>query len=451
MDYNKVSAEIVSAVGGKANIKNVSHCATRLRLMIIDKNKVKDEQIKKIEGVKGLIVTGSQYQIIIGDEIDDLYRTFIDANKIKDEGNTKDNKKNILVNIGTYMQSCIGFMLMPMIGTGLIKAALTILSAIGLLPDSNPTYIFLIGCCDAMMYFLPVLLAIGGAKRLGCNESMAAFIALIPLCTNYVNALNAGEQLSLFGIPVTMFTFSNQFIPAMVSVYIYSLVEKFLKKVLPSILQTILQPALSIIVMIPVIFLIIGPLMNGFNSLLALPTNFIVNHAAIFVPIMAILQPILLTFGLAGATFGLYIATVTAFGYDSIGMVGILCAHLAIGFVAVTYAFITKNKTDKELGISTGITMLFGSVSEPAIFGVLIKDRRMFFATECAGFVGGVVAALLGVKQYTFAPAYLLSLPVYVGPDSPISSVIITVIVVAIASVGFAILFSKILKQKELL
>lgn len=186
MDYNKVSKEIISSVGGKENINNVSHCATRLRLVIQDKNKVKDEQIKKIEGVKGLIVTGSQYQIIIGDEIDDLYRTFIGTYKIKDEGNMKDDKKNILVNIGTYMQSCIGFMLMPMIGTGLIKAALTILSAAGLLSSAGSTYTFLIGCCDAMMYFLPVLLAIGGAKRLGCNESMAAFVALIPLCTNYV-------------------------------------------------------------------------------------------------------------------------------------------------------------------------------------------------------------------------------------------------------------------------
>lgn len=452
MNFKKISQEIASAVGGTENIKNVSHCATRLRLMILDKSKVSEDGLKEIEGVKGLIVVGFQYQIIIGDEVDDLYRTFISINKMEETKETdeaKEEKKNIFVNIGTYMQSCIGFMLMPMIGTGLIKAIFVILSAAGIVSDASSTYIFIVGCCDAMMYFLPVLLAIGGAKRLGCSESMAAFVTLIPLCTTYVNALNAGEQLSLFGANVTMFTYSNQFIPAMLTVYVYSLTEKFLKKTLPSVLQTIVRPALSIFIMIPVIFLVIGPLMNGFNTLLALPTDFIVAHKTIFVPILAILHPILVTFGLAGAMFGLYIATITAYGYDPIGMVAILCAQLAIGFVALTYAFISKNKKEKEMGVSTGISILFGAVSEPAIFGVLLKDRRMFLAVECASFVGGIVAALLGIKQYTFAPAYLLGLPVYVGPESSIMAVLCTVIVVAVVSIGFAIFFAKVLKKTE--
>ena len=299
-----------------------------------------------------------------------------------------------------------------------------------------------------MMYFLPVLLAIGGAKRLGCNESMAAFIVLMPLATFYVNALNGGQQLSLFGANVTMFTYSGQFIPAMLTTYIYAQIEKLLKKVLPSILQTIVRPALSILVMIPITFLLVGPLMQLFNNLLALPTNFIVAHKTLFVPIIALIHPILVTFGLAGAGFGLYIATITAYGYDPIGMVGILCAQLAIGFVALAYAFISKDPSDRETGISTSITLLFGAVSEPAIFGVLMKDKRMYLATECAGFVGGIVAALFGIKQYTFAPAYLLGLPVFVGPESSIAGVLITVIVTAVASVLFAFLFSKMIKKE---
>ena len=448
MDFKKISNEIVKVVGGVENIKNVSHCATRLRIMVNDKQKVDKTGLEKIDGVKGLIVTGSQYQIIIGDEVDDLYRTFTSAYSVEGSGKVGEDRKNILVNIGTYMQSCIGFMLMPMIGTGLIKAILTILSTVGAVDAAGQTYNLLVGCCDAMMYFLPVLLAIGGAKRLGCNESMAAFIVLIPLCTYYVNALNGGQQLTLFGMNVTMFNYSSQFIPAMVTTYLYSLVEKFLKNTLPGILQTIVRPALSIFVMIPVTFLVIGPLMQGFNNLLALPTAFIVEHKTLFVPIIALIHPILVTFGLAGAGFGLYIATITAYGYDPIGMVGILCAQLAIGFVALAYAFISREQSDKEMGISTSIAMLFGAVSEPAIFGVLLKDRRMYLATECAGFVGGIVAALFGIKQYTFAPAYLLGLPVYVGPESPLIGVIITVLVIAIASFAFAFIFSKALKKQ---
>ena len=158
MNFKKISQEIASAVGGTENIKNVSHCATRLRLMILDKSKVSEDGLKEIEGVKGLIVVGFQYQIIIGDEVDDLYRTFISINKMEETKETdeaKEEKKNIFVNIGTYMQSCIGFMLMPMIGTGLIKAIFVILSAAGIVSDASSTYIFIVGCCDAMMYFLP--------------------------------------------------------------------------------------------------------------------------------------------------------------------------------------------------------------------------------------------------------------------------------------------------------
>ncbi len=448
MNLKKMTEEIANAVGGSNNITNVSHCATRLRLMLKDKKKASESKVEAIEGVKGVIITGSQYQIIVGDEVDDLYRNFIQSYNVEAGGNVEEEGRNILLDIGTYMQSCIGFMLMPMIGTGLIKAVLTILSTLGVLDATGATYTFLVGCCDAMMYFLPVLLAIGGAKRLGCNESMAAFIVLMPLASFYVNALNGGEQLSLFGAKVTMFTYSGQFIPAMLTTYLYAQVEKFLKKVLPSILQTIVRPALSILVMIPVTFLLVGPLMQLFNNLLALPTNFIVAHKTLFVPIIALIHPILVTFGLAGAGFGLYIATITAYGYDPIGMVGILCAQLAIGFVALAYAFLSKDAADRETGISTSITMLFGAVSEPAIFGVLMKDKRMYLATECAGFVGGLVAAILGVKQYTFAPAYLLGLPVYVGPESSIAAVIITVVVTAIASFGFAFAFHKMLKKE---
>ena len=448
MNLKKMTEEIANAVGGSNNITNVSHCATRLRLMLKDKKKASESKVEAIEGVKGVIITGSQYQIIVGDEVDDLYRNFIQSYNVEAGGNVEEEGRNILLDIGTYMQSCIGFMLMPMIGTGLIKAVLTILSTLGVLDATGATYTFLVGCCDAMMYFLPVLLAIGGAKRLGCNESMAAFIVLMPLATFYVNALNGGEQLSLFGAKVTMFTYSGQFIPAMLTTYLYAQVEKFLKKVLPSILQTIVRPALSILVMIPVTFLLVGPLMQLFNNLLALPTNFIVAHKTLFVPIIALIHPILVTFGLAGAGFGLYIATITAYGYDPIGMVGILCAQLAIGFVALAYAFLSKDAADRETGISTSITLLFGAVSEPAIFGVLMKDKRMYLATECAGFVGGLVAAILGIKQYTFAPAYLLGLPVYVGPESSITAVIITVVVTAIASFGFAFVFHKMLKKE---
>lgn len=448
MNLKKMTEEIANAVGGSNNITNVSHCATRLRLMLKDKKKASESQVEAIEGVKGVIIAGSQYQIIVGDEVDDLYRNFINTYNVEGKGNVEEEGKNILLDIGTYMQSCIGFMLMPMIGTGLIKAVLTILSTIGVLDATGATYTFLAGCCDAMMYFLPVLLAIGGAKRLGCNESMAAFIVLMPLATFYVNALNGGQQLSLFGANVTMFTYSGQFIPAMLTTYIYAQIEKLLKKVLPSILQTIVRPALSILVMIPITFLLVGPLMQLFNNLLALPTNFIVAHKTLFVPIIALIHPILVTFGLAGAGFGLYIATITAYGYDPIGMVGILCAQLAIGFVALAYAFISKDPSDRETGISTSITMLFGAVSEPAIFGVLMKDKRMYLATECAGFVGGIVAALFGIKQYTFAPAYLLGLPVFVGPESSIAGVLITVVVTAVASFFFAFLFSKMIKKE---
>lgn len=234
----------------------------------------------------------------------------------------------------------------------------------------------------------------------------------------------------------------------MLTTYIYAQIEKLLKKTLPSMLQTIVRPALSILIMIPITFLCVGPIMQLFNQLLALPTNFIVAHKTLFVPLIALIHPILVTFGLAGAGFGLYIATITAYGYDPIGMVGILCAQLAIGFVALAYSFISDNKSDKEVGISTGITMLFGAVSEPAIFGVLMKDKRMYLATECAGFVGGIVAALFGIKQYTFAPAYLLGLPVFVGPESSILGVSATVIVTALASFAFAFLFSRIIEKK---
>lgn len=455
MDYVKTAHEICDAIGGSKNVKNVSHCATRFRVVLHDDSKFDVETIEKIAGVKGTLTLGSQHQIIIGKEVADLYNAFVKEFKIEDaQGEVpeeKGKKRNILADVGSYIQGAIGPMIVPMVGAGLIKAMLTLLVTMGLITNTNSTYTMLWSCADAVMYFMPVLLAYGAAKRLACNEVMALIMALMTLNTTWTAALQAGETMTLFGITVPAYSYAQQFLPVLLTVAIYALIERLLKKYVPDILQLIIVPALSIFIMIPIIFLVIGPAMVWLSNMIAIPAAWLAESRIIAIPLLAMLWPILTLFGLHGAVYQVvYLLYFNMYGYDPVCLVSYLCTHMSIGFVALMSAIISKNKETREIGISTGITMLFGCVSEPAIFGVLMKDKRMFAATLSAAFVSGIYAALSGIKNTVLGgAASLLGIPFFIGEGSSLINVLITIIIAAVGSAFFVLLYTGVFSKEK--
>lgn len=449
MDYQQTAARIVQAVGGAENIANLSHCATRLRIRLVEENLYDKDAVEAIPGVQGSVKVGSEYQIVIGNEVNRLYQALTEGFSLPETQQAASGHrfslKTTLANVGTFMQGSIGFILVPLIGCGMIKALLTVLSTAGLMDSTESTYTFLYACADSVMYFIPVLLAVGAARRLGCSQPMAMIMALMTLNPTWTAAVSAGETVTLFGFTVPQFNFSTQFIPVLVSVWLYAKLEQFLKKYLPTLAYNILAPVISLLVMIPVIFFGIGQLFLWVNAWLEGPTLWLSQYRLIAIPLLAMLWPILTIFGLHGAVWQpLYLSAFTVFGFDPLCWVSYLATHMTIGAVSILSAVLTGDPERREVGLSTGLTMLLGNISEPAIFGVLLANRRLFAAQICAAGITGLYAALAGITNYVlWSPCSLLGLAGFIGPDSSLPAVLLLVVVAWVSAAFFIFLFDR--------
>lgn len=445
MSYLDTAKGLVEAVGGAGNITNVSHCATRLRLVLKDNDVFNEDAVNAVSGVKGMIKVGSQQQIIIGKDVIEVYNALIKEYPIasngsvdKKAGDNSDKKlslKSVFTDIGAFFQNAIGAAILPMTGAGMIMGLLMIPFTFGLLDFSNDTFNLLWSCASSILYFIPVFLAYGAATRLNCNVSMAIFIVLMPLCSTWVNAVAGGTQMSLFGIPLTMFAFNNQFVPAMVCVYVYSKLEKFFKKIMPQMLEFILNPVACLIIMIPFTFLIVAPFFSWLSGVLTVPAAWLGNYRLLAVPVLAMLWPTLTIFGMHGAvSFVMYDLYFSSYGFDPVALPSYLCAHLAIGFTALYYFYTSKDRVEKETGLTTGLTMLFGCISEPAIFGVLLRNKKLYLSQTLAAGITGIFVALFGITNQVFGgTASLLGLPVFFSDKY---SPILVFVIVAISAVA---------------
>lgn len=451
MNYNNIVEQLCDGLGGVGNIKNVSHCATRFRVSLHDETKFNQDVIEKIEGVKGSIKVGSQFQIIFGSEVMNVYREFTNKYNVESSVNTEEKTnegfhlKKVIADIGTYIQGAVGFIIIPLTGCGMLKALLTVLSFAGVVSAENSTYQLFWAASDCIMYFFPVLLAVGAAKRLGCSEGMALIMGLMMFAPTYVNALSEGTVQTLFGMEVPQFSWANQFLPVLMSVYLYSLLEKFFKHHVPSILVNIISPLAAVIIMTPVNFLVISNIFVAFNAAIAIPAAAVAQYRIIVMPILAMLWPVLTLFGLHGAVYQtVYLIYFSIYGFDPVAITSYLCTHMAIGTVALYQGIRSKTPEKKEMGFSSAITMFFGCISEPAIFGVMLKDKRLWAAQACGAGVGAIIAAILGIKNYIVGnSASLLGIAGFIGAESSVFAVFATVVLSIVATCIFCIVFAR--------
>lgn len=451
MNFTEMAHKICKAVGGAENIVSVTHCATRFRVILVNDEKMDKEAVEAVEGVMGILKAGSQWQIVIGKDVAEFYQVFINEYHIEEGKKKKFNAKNLLADVGLYLQTAVGAMIVPLIGFAMIRAILTLLSTFGIADAANATYAFIWSCSEVGTYYMPVLLAYGAAKKLGCNPTLAIALGLMMVNPSYTAAITAGTEQTLFGITVAPYSFSMQFLPILIAVPVFAVIEKFLKKHTPEILSAIVVPTVSLLLMIPVIFLIIGPAMTAFSSFIVGPALWLAQYRYVVIPVMAMLWSILTLFGMHGAVY--YVINLfyfTQFGYDPVCLTSYLCTHVSIGSVALMSAVLTEDKEKKAIGISSGISVLFAGISEPALFGVLVRDKRYYAAQLAAAFVSALYAGIAGVRNYVVGSvAALLYLPTYIGEGSTMFEVFITVAICMGASVFFSLLFTGTIKKKK--
>ena len=446
MKYEELSNEIIEAVGGKQNIVSLQHCMTRLRFTLKDESQANDERVRNIKGVLSLIKKGGQYQIVIGTYVHDVYLDICKIANIeekeKKKGDDNKEKKNIINSLISTIIGVIAPIIPILIGTGLGKCLLMIVSMMGWAnADTSMTYYIFNFVFDAGFTFLPVFVAVAAAKHFKCNTFMAALLgcALVhPNWNSIVSAIDPKFIGSIFGIfPVYGMSYTSSLIPAILVVWVMSKVEYGLNKYLPNMIKDILSPLLTLLVMVPLTFVVLAPAMGIVSIYLGNALLWIYNTFGMFaLAILCIVYPWLVVTGMHSTLAIAGIQILSQSGYDPFSRTLTLTANMSQGAAAMACALKTKNKEFKQTCLSSGLTDFLGGITEPCIYGVTLKLKKPMYAVMIGCFSGGLYAGFVGLKAYAFMTPSIINIPMWIGgtSNSNLINAIITIIISAVVT-----------------
>lgn len=471
--YDGLARIIIQNVGGKSNIISVAHCITRLRFKLKDESKANKEVLESTDGVIKVMQAGGQYQVVIGNQVNDVYDAVLEvghlaaAGAVDEEGNaveetaggSKKSPISLLIDVisGT-LQPTLGILA----ATGIIKGLLALFDFIGLIPAASGTYQVWYAVADGFFYFLPIILGYTAAKKFKLNEfiGMAIGIALCyPAMVNSTagtvlgtvftgTAFEMSYYLTFFGIPVIMPAsgYTSSVVPIILAVAIAAPLERWLKKVVPDVIKLFVVPFGTIIVMVPLTYLVIGPIASILCSVLSLIFNAIYGIPVVGSIIGGVLigafWQVLVIFGLHWGLVPLAMINFGLLGYDFI-LSPYFCVSFAQTFVVLAIILKTKDEKLKKIAIPAFISGIFG-VTEPAIYGVTLPKKTPFIYSCIAGAIGGAFTGLMGTRSYSVGGLGLFGLPSFIDNTGVmgVTNMIYIIIAILIASVaGFAMTY----------
>ena len=410
-NYTALAAEILSHVGGKENISFVTHCVTRLRFTVKDKNQVQSEAIDKLPSVFGSKWSNNQYQVIIGNEVNDVYEAICEAGDLKRQEGIEENldqdlpkeKRGLKDLLGTFMEtlsSIFAPFIPAIVACGLLQGILYSIQTLGLIDPASETYTFFFTCSQAAFYFLPVLVAFSAGKRFKCNPYLAATTAAIIMHPTFSGM--AGTSVKLFGfLPITYAGYASTVIPAILIVYFQSYVERACKRVVPKMIDIIVTPLVSVMLSAVVGWMVLEPLGNWIGTFVAQGILWLYTSLGpVGGALCGALYPFMLMTGMQVAMSPITVQNLATLGYDFIYP----CTAASNAAMAVCALFIfwkAKKEETKSLGLSTGVTALIG-VTEPVMFGLIMKYKKALWATVIGGAAGGAIMGAFTVQYLSF-------------------------------------------------
>ncbi|MEH7086243.1 beta-glucoside-specific PTS transporter subunit IIABC [Neobacillus drentensis] len=401
MDYKKTAISIIELVGGEGNVQNVIHCMTRLRFNLQDQSKVDRKRLEKVPGIMGINVSGDQFQIIIGNDVPKVYNAILENSAIKIDSKTKQSakKQNPINAIFDVISGAFTPLLPAIAGAGMIKGILAIAIAFGWTTDKSQLYTILNAIGDGAFYFLPILLAVSLAKKFGSNMYVAAAIGAALLHPTLTALLGAGKPVAFLGIPVTAVTYSSTVIPILLAIWIAAYVEKWVDRIIPSMFKLILVPTLTLLIIVPVTLIAVGPLGSIIGNWLSLGVGALFEHGWIFAGlILGGTWSLIIMTGMHYAFLPVVMNNLTTKGYDVI-LPSMFMANMGQAGATFAVSLRSKNKSFKSLAMTTSLTAIMG-VTEPAMYGVNMRLKKPFIGGLIGGAVGGAYYSAVGVKYF---------------------------------------------------
>lgn len=432
--YDGLARIIIQNVGGKGNIKALSHCITRLRFVLKDNSKANTDILEETDGIVTVVDRGGVYMVVIGNHVADVYNSVVSVGKLEhlvealedddDEasGSAKDDSKKGGFSADKFVQIITGIF-GPYLGVlsalGILKGFLALFSAIGILDSAGGTYNLLFGLADTAFYFLPVFLGYSAAKKFGLPEFEGIAIGAAMIHPNVLDS-SVLDISNIFGIPVVMpatGNYTSTVIPVIIAVAFAAWFEKKYKDKIPDTIKSFTVPLITLLVTFCLTFWIIGPVTSGLSDLLSGFFGWLYQLSPVVLGVVVgLLWQVLVMFGLHWAVVALMINNIATIGYDTtiVGMFGTTFAQTG----AVIGLWIkSKDKKIKSLAPAAVVSGLAG-VTEPAIYGITLPKKWPFIRSCLVSAVAGGILSASGVLQYTSAGLAIFGYTGFIDPST---------------------------------
>jgi PTS system beta-glucosides-specific IIC component len=438
MQYKELNEAILKNIGGKDNIVGLTHCITRLRFKLKNESLAKTESIKNIPGVVTVIQSAGQYQIVIGNHVSEVYKEFLDYTGIQGEDQmaTEEKTKGVLNTFIDVVSGIFTPVISVLMASGMIKGVLALLTAFNMLDKTSGTYLILNATGDGLFYFFPLFLGYSAAKKFGSKPFLGMAIGAALVYPSIIAATSGAESLytlftgtviespvyiTFLGLPVILMNYSSSVIPIIAATYLASKIEAILTNIIPRAIRSFFVSFLTLIITVPLIFLIVGPITTWIGLLLGQG----LAAAYTFSPIVAGFiiggfWQVFIMFGLHWGFVPIALNNYATLGYDVVMMAG-LATPLAMAGVTLAIFLKTRDKKLKEIAFPAFVSAVFG-ITEPALYGVTLQRRKAFYTTSISVAIAGAIMGIFKTKVYINGGTGIFALPRFINPETGIDN-----------------------------
>ena len=466
--YASLATDILEKVGGSDNINGLTHCITRLRFKLKDERIAKTDELKNMDGVVTVMQAGGQYQVVIGNHVPKVFEEVLKiGNLVFDESESVKMKPfDYLIDV---VSGCFQPFLAILAAGGMIRGFTALFVFLGLIEANSGTFFLLDNMGDSVFFFMPIIIGLTAARKFKVNEFVGILLGAMLMNPNIFNHLS-GSMLddgypimtlfygtifespiyyTVFGIPFIARNYASSVIPIIFIVLLASFVQKPVKKLIPELIANFFVPFFTLLITMPLGFLIVGPLftfatdilMSGFEGLIAF-------NPIIYGAVLGFSWQILVMFGLHWSVVPLGLMQFAENGWGNI-LTPVFVVSFGQTAALVALYFKLKNPKDKAVAIPAIVSGIVG-ITEPAIYGFTLPRKKVFIYTCVGGGIGAAFAAGMNLTSWNQGGLGIFQLPNYLRPDGTLTDFNIALIGAVIAIVISFVLTWFFYKEPEI-
>ncbi|MCY7151673.1 PTS transporter subunit EIIC [Streptococcus gallolyticus subsp. gallolyticus] len=467
--YEDISKNIEKLVGGRDNILHVTHCATRLRLVLKDNNKADMQGLENVRLVKGVFVAGNQLQMIFGAGlVNNIYDEFSNYIGISSDTKIEDvesqNDKNLFQRFMKALSDVFIEIMPSILAAALLMGLGSLLTTEGLFGSKSIVEMYpsisginrIVQITSGGIFdFLPMIVAYSAVKRFGGRPALGLAIGAIMMSPNLANAYSVAsgtaeaELVNVFGLNIELVGFQGGIIIALMIGYVVAFLDKKFNKILPDMLKFVLSPMLTMLISSFLLFTIIGPLGRELGNSITASLLWATEHLGVFgYMVFAGIQQLIVITGLHHTFGAIEAQLIQDTGRDFLNPL-MSVAMMAQGGGVLGFLLLNWNNNNRRsLSVSAFTSILFG-ITEPALFGVNIKYRYPLVGGCLAGAVAGAYVYFAKLKAVGYGTTVLPGFTIVDPANHGYINYIVAHLIALIAGIGLTLIFSKLIKKEE--